>query len=923
MIYVSSSLLGSSSDPLQKVSTVQRIEKKLDNILFVERCSRPFSMLRFTYALRNVVRIQTRFYRRRRLPTGTHIPALQQNKLLQDAGEIRLKSNDSNETEENLRKMGFEEWNSNNYIEELILRYLKHTNSGFRQSAKNLSNLDRKLKTDTLGENERLQLLFDYLLKECEIEIRTLNQSGTDTLEKSKELGDKSSDLPIESPEQLEDAVFSDLFESGKKDGRTHLNHVDLVYQILADLNDGKPQGLNVLTLEQLVQAFELSKLIGIEERRKRGIFLAGNLLYSLGTVRMDPVNESFYIDSLVNYGLYKKAFELFESNRVKVDERWWYELGMMVALRANYLNKFDKLFVATDLRFGKYPYVSPQVLRLAVRRKLLIGDIKSANKLTDRFLEMVSIYGCKRFDEAPYNEDSQMINFATEDQADDFLNEMTPPSDYDFITLIEYHLFRKNIHTAMKLVAKYLETDGTTDRNYRFIIVQLKFNLLQSFEQLRHSLGPHLNPDTVQQKLDELQKSFEEVRKEHNLDISFSQELLFNNVASLASFPELTKVMEDFVMKRATADEHLSPSKKFHALLKIILATGKEKQAFFLLSKLEETFLKSKRSPELEGTQFYAEVQPHHYAVFVEYFTLSKDRFPKSMHSNLERSVDKLVERIETHGVPYNSVLLTKLLIFYRDFNNFNKCFEIINQVMKEKLVNQLVTGSDQTTFYNRRDVTRPLYMEMWRAYGKYYKIFNKELERVEKKSNYSGWKTQVAKIIKKTHVHPEFSVRALFTTMVHQDNVLPDAKMYYMILTTFMRSRDWATVPAVLCTMTELHGLPLENAFIIYVTKGLEKELLVVLSRKHQANGQSVEESNKQAMAKVKELKLRGLILTPRFERQYDVDDLIPQILMLLKFKNPEDIQFNDVYEAMKELNIKKDNLSESINPVNNEIF
>ncbi|GAV49393.1 hypothetical protein ZYGR_0P00360 [Zygosaccharomyces rouxii] len=879
-------------------------------------------MFRFTSTLRNVVRIQARFYRRRRLPTGTHIPALQQNGLLRDAGEISLKAKDSHETEENLKKMGFEEWNSNKYMEELILQYLKHANSGVRQSAKNLSNLSKELKTDTLGPNERLQILFDYLLKECEIEIKMLNQLGPDQLKKSKEVKDKPSDLPIETPEQLEDAVFSDLFDSAEN-SQNYLNHTDLVYQILTDLNDRKSQGLSVLTLEQLVQVFELAKLIGIEGRRKRGIFLAGNLLYSLGTVRMDPVNESFYIDSLVNYGFYKRAFELFESNRVKVDERWWYELGMMVALRANYLNKFDKLFIATDLRFGMYPYISTQVLRLAVRRKLLIGDIKSANRLTDRFLEMVSVYGCKRFDEAPGNDGKQMINFTTEDQADEFLNEMTPPSDYDFITLIEYHLFRKNIHTAMKLVAKYLETDGITDENYRFLIVQLKFNLLQSFEQLRNSLGPHLNPTTVQEKLDELQKSFDEVRKEHDIDISFSQELLFNNVASLASFPELTKVMEDFVRKRATADEDLSPSKKFHALLKILLATGKEKEAFFLLSKMEEALLKSRNSPELEGAQFYPEVQPHHYAVFVEYFTLSKDRFPKSMHSDLEKKVQRIVERMENHGVPYNSVLLAKLLIFYRDFNNFNKCFEIINQVMKEKLVKQLVTDSGHTRFYNRRDVTRPLYVEMWRAYGKYYKIFNKELERVEKKSNYSGWKTQVAKIIKRTRVHPEFPVRTLFTAMIQLDNVLPDTKMYYMILTTLMRSRDWAIVPGVLCTMTELHGFPLETQFIVYVTKGLEKELLVVISKKHQADGKSVEESNAQAMAKVKELKLRGLILTPRMDHQYSVDDLLPQILMLLKFKNPQDIQFNDVYGAMNELKIEKDNLSELINRVNSEIL
>lgn len=879
-------------------------------------------MLKFTSSLRSVLRLQARFYRRRKLPIRTHIPALQQNGLLQDAGEINLKGKDPSQTETNLKNMGFEELDSSSYVEDLLLQYLKHTNTGFKQSSKNLLKLEKELRADKLGENERLQVFFDYLLKESEIEIRLLNQLGPDQLKKLKEKKSKPSELSIET-EELEHAVFRDLFNSAEEDGENYLNHMDLVYQILTDLNERKSQGLNVLTLEQLVGAFELSKLIGIEGRRKRGIFLAGNLLYSLGTVRMDPVNESFYIDSLFNYGFYKRAFELFESNRTKVDKRWWYELGMMVSLRANYLNKFDKLFIATDLRFGQYPYVSLQVLRLAVKRKLLVGDLKSANTLTDRFLEMVSVYGCRRFDEVHNDSDRKMITFATEEQADDFLNDLRPPSDYDFITLIDYHLFRKNIQTAMKLVAKYLETEGTTDKNYRFLIVKLKFNLLQNFEHLRLSLKPHLDPQSVQQKLDALQKSFEEVRKKHHLDITFTQELLFKSVASLASYPELTKVMEDFVTKSAAADEDLSPSKKFHGLLKILLATGKEKKAFFLLSKMEEAFVKARDSPELVDSQFYAEVQPHHYAVFIEYFTLSRDRLPKSIHRILEERVDALIERMENYGVPYNSVLLTKLLIFYRNFDNFNKCFEVINQIMKEKLIKESVSSTGGTRFYNRRDVTRPLYLEMWRVYGNYYKVFHKELERVDKKSNYLGWKKQVSKIINKTAVHPEFSTRTLFSAMIHLDNILPDIKMYYMILTTIMRSRDWASVPGVLCTMTELHGIALEIEFITYVTKGLEKELLVVINRKLQANGKTVEESNRQAVEKVKELKLRGLFLVPRFDQHYDVNTLISQVLMLQRFKNPEDLQFNDIHEAMKELKVEKDNLLDLISHVNNENF
>lgn len=876
-------------------------------------------MLRFSAGIRNVARIQIRCYRKRRPLSSTHIPVLKQNEVLKDASELQLKANDPQEAEKRLRTLGFEELNSTNYIEDLLLQYLKHTNSGFKPSVKNLMSLQGQLKAGKLDETERLKLLFDYLLKESEMEIKMLNEIGPKKIEESQALRqEEAGDKKLESPEELEDAIFSDLFNSTKNGSDKFLNHVDLVYQILTDLNEKKDKGRNILSLEQLVHVFELAKLIPIEGRRKRGLFLAGNLLYSLGTVRMDPVNESFYIDSLVNYGFYKKAFDVFESNRVKVNQRWWYELGMMVALRANYLQKFDKLLMASDLRFAAYPYVSLKVLRLAIKRKLLIKDFKSANKLTERFLELVSAYGCKRYDEQE-EENKHIINFTSGEQADEFLNEEAPPTDYDFITLIDYHLFKKNIPMAMKLVAKYLQTEGVTDQNYRFLIVQLKFNLLQDFELLKSSLGPHMSTESARKQLDKLEKSFNEIREEHNLDSSLSQELLFNNIASLASHPELIEIIEAFVTKKATIEEDkLPPSKKFHGLLKVLLATGKEKQAYFLLSKMEESLQKSQKEPNVIANHFYTEVQAHHYAVFVEYFALLATKFPKLVN-NFDKKIAQIIERMETFGVPYNSVLLTKLLVFYRDSDNFNKCFEIINQVMTEKFKTSMCAETDSTRLYNRRDVTRPLYLEIWRVYGKYYKIFNKELERVDKKSNYQGWKTQVDRIVQRTKTHPEFPVRTLFTTMIHHDNVLPDVRMYYIILTTIMRSRDWAAIPAVLTTMVELHGIPLEDQFVRYVMRGLEKELIVVLGKKQQALGLSMEESKSHAWERLKELKIRGIFLVPNSGQHYNVNDLIMQVLTLLRIKDPADYHFTDVSEAFKEIKIEKRDLAELINSVN----
>lgn len=842
--------------------------------------------------------------------------------MRQDHKVVKVNASSEEEVEKNLKTMGFQELDPLNSVEDIMLRYLKHTNSGFKRSSKNLNKLQKALSGQDKNEDTRLSILFDYLLEESELEIKRLAATDFSKIPPPKTIKKELTNQSIDTEEDLENAVFTDLFNNVDEDGEIYLNNTDFVYQILTDLNNKKNSlSSNALSVEQMVQAFELAKLVPIEGRRKRGIFLAGNLIYSLGTVRMDPVNESFYIESLVNYGLYRKAYKLFESNREKVNERWWYEMGMMIVLRANYLQKFDKLLSATDLRFQQYPYVSAKVLKLAIKKKLFLRDLEAANKLTDRFVEIMNKYGCKSFDEV-FDEKQRLITFNSELQADEFLNKIELPTDYDVITIVDYHLFRKNLSSAFKLMAHYLEPPRNTEKNYRFLIVQMKLYLLKEFTSLGESLKPYISPEVADQRLHDLEESFNTVNEEYHVNPSSCKELLFDSVASLASNRVLTETVEKLIVKSTAtsqeSEETIFASKKFHELIKLLLASGRENDALKLLSQMEEAHKTAEKFPELSGKQFYAEVNAHHYAEFIEYFTLMTMQGAKKQIKKYERSVFEILERMKVLNISSNAVFRTRLLIFYRDSNYFDSCFNLINKILEAKDSDDILAETDRTRLYNRRDITRPLYLEIWKTYSKYYKIFSKELERADKKSNYIGWKMNVAKIIQGTNVHPQFSARTLFRNMHHLDNVLPDHRMYYIILLTFMRRRDWAAIPAVLSSMAELHGLSIPDNFVNYLMKGLEREFIIVESRNQEALGLDLEDARMKAKKSMQQLKKAGHFLKPQAGKSETAEKVIEQVFMLLKFKSPSDYDFSDVKNAMQEMESGKSNLQELIDNV-----
>lgn len=899
--------------------------------------------------MRSSVYLQARNFRKRARYPSTHIPQVRNVESNDSFGakELRLHADSAEKVVEDLKKLGFRDVNQLNSAEETLLEYLDHTKTDFKKSSKNLNRFKTALSNEKKESNNRMKVLFDYILTESESEIKRLDSLGVEGLEKiqqqakQKKLSNNGGFQAMTSEKELEKALVGDLISASEDGKESPLKNTEFLFQILADLNMRKLADADLVTIEQMVQAFEISKLIPVPEFRLRGVLLSGHLIYSLGRVRMDPVNESFYIDALTYYGLYKRAFELFNSNKDKINQRWWYEMGLMVTIRANYLRQFDVLLRMMSEKFQQ-PYVRIQVLKAAIKKKLFVRDICGAEKLTEKFLDIVRTYGWKPSDpQRNQNRINALTTFQEQSEAESFLDEIEIPTEHDFATIIYYHLHSKNEATALKLMAKYVELPGIDTNSYQYLFLRLKVYLLRDFGKLRKDIKPHLNPKAAEQKLNDLETCFNDIIGEMNITQvkkSFDQ-IFFDSLISLAVNPALTQAVQDFVVQKwvippangTKVERTIDESKKFRGILKVLLSGGKEKEALELLSKMEKLNTDTQNSPESRGQGFFCGANAYHYAAVIDYYNIKSLNGKKSKTVRYSSKVEEIVNRINTLNIPYNGVFLTSLLKYYTALGDLNNCFNIINPLLNLKAINAELAEVDNNnllSFYDRRDITRPLYVEIWKAYKEYYKLFVNLDNVVNKKSNYVAWKHKVKSTKAKTITHPQFSVRTLFNVMIHQDNILPDAYFYYIIIYTLIKSKDWACLPAVLKYMTEVHGLPLTARLSKYIMGGLESEYIVLENfRLRYEQKDTIKAANhpiatlNNAKRNVETMRQEGSILgRTEDSSEKTVNGVIYDVLQFLNYKNKGDL--SEVKRACKELQIDTYNLDEIVDEVSERI-
>ncbi|SCV02304.1 LANO_0F16622g1_1 [Lachancea nothofagi CBS 11611] len=799
---------------------------------------------------------QVRFYRKRLKSRSSHVSQVNrhQNDLFLPQ-EYKLRAESAETVEKDLKRLGFKSLQEAGSVDDLFVDYLDSSSSPFKKASSEFSTLKSTLaNVESLDSSNRMKALFEYLIAESEREVRRLESMGPEQIQKMHKRSQAHEDFEgdrgeINSEKELERAIMRDVQNAARsQDTEVLLPNTERMFRILSDLNMRKLAGANIISVENMVASFELAKIIPIHSFRQRGILLSGHLIYSLGNVRMDPVNESFYIESLVYYGFYKKALALFNSNRQKVNQRWWYEMGMMVCLRANHLAQFDNLLQYTLEAFGP-DYLAPKVLRTAIRKKLYVRDFVGSEKLTNLFLKTVAANGWRpsTFEE---RRNSQEIFFDDQKQADQFLNQKEHATEMDFVALIQYHLFRKQKDKALKIFSQLLSSPNIERELLTTVLIKLKFHLLKSFDILKNDLLSYLsnNADNYIRLAEESfnkaahQSSVEKLREKY-------ENIFFDDITAIASKPWVAQNVENFVINSLPqsnsckgVDSSRSSSMQTQNVLKSLLNNDKELQALKLLETLE-----SLPPDREESAAFVKKANAHHYNVFVEYYSKKAQRTqnPKD-RSKYEKKIEEVVTRVNEQNVRYNSTLLSSLLQHYRTKVDLDNCFIIINQVLNVKDV-EVSTESpfkNLMSFFERREITKSLYYQIWKTFALYYSFFDNGLGTTELRSNYRAWKRNVLKERSKINVHPSCNYRELFEEMVLKDNVLPDAQFYETIIRALVHVREWSYIPAVIKYMSQINGIRVDKKLLRYINGGLRLEYIAIEREKLRDGGCTVHE-------------------------------------------------------------------------------
>ncbi|CAI4048136.1 Sov1p SKDI_13G1970 [Saccharomyces kudriavzevii IFO 1802] len=878
-------------------------------------------MLKYTRSFRTsalIATLQVRFYRLKRAPLDSisHVPKIL-NKAITEANEpektLILKGQNSEEVEDSLiASKKFQEINPLEAIQETFIQYLKFYNGNtFKKSCKNLSNLNEDLKSKDLGSNEKIRAIFSYLIEECDLEIKRSN-----TIEPSQVFDEEK-----RNEHDLEESIMNDIFsqsaqqELETQDGSIPLKSTNFLLEILKNFNEqfngmikSKESITEMVTFDQLAQAYEVVKSIPVEGKKHRGIYLAGNLLYGTGKVRLDPINESFYIESLLTFGNYKKAYNLFITNKDKVNERWWNELGLMITLRSNHLRNFKKLLAETDERYSTTSsYLSPRVIKLGIRKYLSIGNVNEANALTDRFIRLVKKVGISRMNDQQTESTLKVRHFQSEENATQFLNEIEIPSDRDFVSVIDFHLYKKNIPKAAQLMNEYVEIPETTQENLTFLILKTKLNMLKDFDKLRSIFAQNKDCVVPAKNVGMLEEAFESVIAKYNTDNPIYNDLLFDNVSALTKSVILTDFVENFVAQQASGQwmklDSVSRSKKFNSLLNILLGVGEEEKAYSILKKLEEASLKSKEDSSLLYSQFYSEVNAYHYSKFIEFYSLQIQNIKAQKISSFDKKeckekVNLLLQRMQESEVIPNAQFIKEILVFYDGLYDFNSSFEIINPLLESKQQvssESSLSTSDPAHFYSRRIITKPLYYEIWSVYRHYFHILQNNSKILSKKS--SIVKNLIKKQIK---IHPSFHPRALFRIMTANGEILPDRGFYKLIISTFIKSEDLEAIPALLTILTKRHDLDIDYDLSMYILKGLKRQYLRNISNiskdAHDYKKRKTELMNNESILKR---------IPQDLNQDVIISHLIKEILVFIKWKENSDYcSFMMVEEAFREL-------------------
>lgn len=801
---------------------------------------------------------------------------------------------------------------------EWCVRYLQSLNIlRFKRSTTHLNKLKDTFKKnrDLKDSVQVFQMLIVYLIEESQLEIKRLTQfPSVESLLESRmtALQEQPNDN-----DDLESFVFENMIDSDiLTDEFCHLNHTKALFHILNELRVNKQiDWQKYISIDQLVMIFESSKLININDWKQQGIFLSASFLYSEGLgIRMDPVNESFYVNSLTYFKYFKKAFDLVQSNLDNVNQRWWWELSLTLSLINNNLKNFQLATIQMDTVYPDYQgYTSPKILKLAIRKYSKVvsspssfGDKNSPlDLLLHRFITMIEKYGIKP--EQEDNQNASIVNFQSEKEADEYLNRKELISYSDILSVTNSLLYNNHFSLADSFLKKLVLLREVSPEAKEITLITKKLEIIKDFDNLKVELTNNRHHLPRKERLFEFKILLDRIITKY-LDQTnhTTQILLFDQLSSLVSNFRIQMNIGEIISKYV--DNQTILKNHSHLLLKSFVSFDQLDEANDLITKLENS-QRLEKSSSCDKSLEYPPIDTNHYATMIKYYTNKAKNYhsrdPGSNWKNMEVEIIKIMDKVQSLKIPFTSTFISRLIIFYRESKNFERCFQIIQETLS---IAHSAEEDTHVDIINPTSLIRQnLYYEIWKTYYQYYKIQNFDILKLNEQRNKTNWNHLITQTKIDQSIIPTIDLINLFHNMIERDNLLPDVDFIKLILDTFIKSRNWVPIPAIITQCTQVFDLQFDDNIISDLMVGIQREFISqettnLLQKNHDLTFTAANlEAKKEA-----ELLFSNKDIAQLGNHEEKIKQLLTNVIILNKFKNPYDTVMIENQKAYELLNI-----------------
>lgn len=734
-------------------------------------------------------------------------------------------------------------------LSQTFIEYMKLNHTLFNKTLKHLKRLEKELTTQQYTEDEKFHKLFEFFSVECAKEVERLSKMGIENLDNmlsEKHLQDlqKLNETLETDPNEniLMEKFTKDFFQSAESSSLTDtqsngglpvLKMTTTLFSLLEVLlkTDSSSSIHKIMSPMDYVQIFEISKNIPINFLKMKGFYLSGTLIYNIKnsqgkSLTMDPINESFFIDSLMAQGQYKKALILFKNKLLKVNQKWWMEMGMMLYLKTNQLNKFNKLFKYTVAKFGE-DQINVKPVKLAILGNLKVKNTEMFYRYLNFYKNKVSQYGLIPNEVYLSNINSTNVQFASEEEGNVFLNKFDGIRDKNFFSVVSILIYNNHLKEAQELLAMY-ENDkpGFDPHNPRYQINRLHAVLKSIVTQ---SIGCPYSKATIPQMLQELQVSCELLQDSPN-SIPVLQNLMIKSVMGLAKNPvysdDIASLFTSDLQAQILGNEQMSDGEKYKTIVMFLLKSNCIAPALNILSILENS----------------EAVTTHIYAEFIRHFTfqITNDKKPHSKtHAEACKTVDAFLEKIEKDtSIVVSNSFIDSLIQFFTATDQWDKLVPFVN-----KYLESLISNNQGTNCKDQLSLSPSVMNKVFHVYGTYYHktaslpLF-KDFNKLDTKSNFT------------------YHIDSLLRFCFFEKNMVPNTQIYQTIVKSLVLSQNWTSLIAVILYCVENYDLRLAEPTFKYILKGIKFSYLGIEMKTGSESGSSWKEMKLQKSKALKKI-------------------------------------------------------------------